>query len=108
MNKVNRKELQRAIDLLEEAKEIVERIKNEINQRRIRRQSGGGSNLLDASDSPMSMNEDFFFPVSAEGRGSDGTTLAGGQNLGENYQLVCLKLPNGKNYSCLKLKVFLH
>lgn len=30
-----------------------------------------------------SMNEDYFFPVTADGRGSDVTTLAGGQNLGE-------------------------
>jgi len=31
----------------------------------------------------MSMNEDFFFPTTADGRGSDVTTLQGGQNLGE-------------------------
>jgi hypothetical protein len=30
-----------------------------------------------------SINEDYFFPVTADGRGSDVTTLAGGQNLGE-------------------------
>ena len=30
-----------------------------------------------------SINEDYFFPVTAEGRGSDVTTLQGGQNLGE-------------------------
>jgi len=65
------------------AMQFVERVKNEINQRRIPTQSGGGSNLMDASYNPMSMNEDFFFPVTAEGRGSDVTTLAAGQNLGE-------------------------
>lgn len=30
-----------------------------------------------------SINEDYFFPVTADGRGSDVTTLPGGQNLGE-------------------------
>jgi len=65
------------------AMQFVERVKNEINQRRIPTQSGGGQNLMDASYNPMSMNEDFFFPVTAEGRGSDVTTLQGGQNLGE-------------------------
>jgi hypothetical protein len=31
----------------------------------------------------LSINEDYFFPVTADGRGSDVTTLQGGQNLGE-------------------------
>jgi hypothetical protein len=52
------------------AMQFVERVKNEINQRRIPTQSGGGQNLMDASYNPMSMNEDFFFPQTAEGRGS--------------------------------------
>jgi Bacteriophage T4-like portal protein (Gp20) len=65
------------------AMQFVERVKNEINQRRIPTQSGGGSNLMDASYNPMSMNEDFFFPQSAEGRGSSVEVLPGGQNLGE-------------------------
>ena len=65
------------------AMQFVERVKNEINQRRIPTQSGGGSNLQDASYSPMSMNEDFFFPQTADGRGSSVEVLPGGQNLGE-------------------------
>jgi Bacteriophage T4-like portal protein (Gp20) len=65
------------------AMQFVERVKNEIWQRRIPTQNGGGSNIMDASYSPMSMNEDYFFPVSAEGRGSSVDTLPGGQNLGE-------------------------
>ena len=65
------------------AMQFVERVKNEINQRRIPTQSGGGQNLMDASYNPMSMNEDFFFPQTAEGRGSSGEVLPGGQNLGE-------------------------
>jgi len=61
---------------------FVERIKNEIHQRRIPSLYGGQS-IVDATYNPLSMNEDYFFPVTADGRGSDVTTLAGGQNLGE-------------------------
>jgi hypothetical protein len=62
---------------------FVDRIKNEIHQRRIPTQTGGGENMMDATYNPLSMNEDYFFPVTADGRGSDVTTLPGGQNLGE-------------------------
>jgi len=62
---------------------FVERIKNEIHQRRIPTQTGGGTNMMDATYNPLSTNEDFFFPVTADGRGSTVDTLAGGQNLGE-------------------------
>ena len=65
------------------AMQFVERIKNEIHQRRIPSQTGGGSNIMDASYNPLSINEDYFFPQGAEGRGSKVETLPGGQNLGE-------------------------
>jgi hypothetical protein len=61
---------------------FVDRIKNEIHQRRIPSVNGGQS-VLDATYNPLSINEDYFFPVTADGRGSDVTTLEGGQNLGE-------------------------
>ena len=61
---------------------FVERIKNEIHQRRIPSLYGGPS-IVDASYNPLSMNEDYFFPVTAEGRGSSVDLLQGGQNLGE-------------------------
>jgi len=61
---------------------FVDRIKNEIHQRRIPSTQGGQS-MFDATYNPLSMNEDYFFPVTADGRGSDVTTLAGGSNLGE-------------------------
>lgn len=60
----------------------VDRVKNEIHQRRIP-SVGGGASMMDATYNPLSMNEDYFFPVTADGRGSDVTTLAGGSNLGE-------------------------
>ena len=65
------------------AMQFVERVKNEMHQRRIPTTTGGGQNMMDASYNPLSINEDYFFPVTSDGRGSDVTTLAGGSNLGE-------------------------
>ena len=62
---------------------FVERVKNEIHQRRIPSHTGGGNNIMDSSYNPLSINEDYFFPQTADGRGSDVTTLPGGANLGE-------------------------
>ena len=61
---------------------FVERIKNEIHQRRIPSLYGGQS-IVDATYNPLSMNEDYFFPVTADGRGSSVEVIPGGQNLGE-------------------------
>ena len=61
---------------------FVDRIKNEIHQRRIPSVAGGQA-IVDATYNPLSMNEDYFFPVTAEGRGSSVELLPGGQNLGE-------------------------
>jgi hypothetical protein len=61
---------------------FVERVKNEIHQRRIPSLYGGAS-VVDASYNPLSMNEDYFFPVTSDGRGSSVEVLPGGQNLGE-------------------------
>jgi len=62
---------------------FVERVKNEIHQRRIPSNTGGGQNIMDSSYNPLSINEDYFFPQTADGRGSSVDTLAGGSNLGE-------------------------
>ncbi len=62
---------------------FVERVKNEIHQRRIPSKTGGGVNIMDTTYNPLSTNEDYFFPQTAEGRGSTVETLPGGTNLGE-------------------------
>jgi hypothetical protein len=62
---------------------FVERVKNEIWQRRLPSLSGGGTSVIDAGYNPLSINEDYFFPQTADGRGSKVETLPGGQNLGE-------------------------
>jgi len=66
------------------AMQFVERVKNEMHQRRIPTNTGGGGNMMDASYNPLSINEDFFFPFNGEnGRGSSVEPLPGGSNLGE-------------------------
>lgn len=72
---------------------FVERVKNEMHQRRIPTVTGGGQNIMDASYNPLSINEDYFFPHTSEGRGSSVETLPGGSNLG---QIDDLKYFNNK------------
>ena len=62
---------------------FVERVKNDIHQRLIPSQSGGGNNVIDSAYNPLSINEDYFFPKTADGKGSDVTMLEGGKNIGE-------------------------
>jgi hypothetical protein len=62
---------------------FVERVKNEMHQRRIPTITGGGQNMMDSSYNPLSVGEDYFFPQGQDGRGSSVETLPGGQNLGE-------------------------
>ena len=66
------------------AMQFVERVKNEVHQRRIPNQQGGqAGTTMDTTYNPLSINEDYFFPQTAEGRGSKVETLPGGENLGQ-------------------------
>lgn len=65
------------------AMSFVERVKNEVNQRRIPSVTGGGQTVVDSGYNPLSINEDYFFPQTSEGRGSKIDVLPGGTNLGE-------------------------
>lgn len=56
--------------------------------------------MMDATYNPLSINEDYFFPQTAEGRGSKVETLPGGDNLG---QIDDLKYFNNK--MCRGLRV---
>lgn len=64
------------------AQAYLESIKNSLRQKRIPNESGGNEKV-DSVYNPMSMQEDFFFAKSGEGRGSSVDTLSGGENLGE-------------------------
>ena len=66
----------------------LDRVKNEINQRRMPSRTGGGQSVMDSTYNPMSMTEDYFFPQTADGRGSKVETLPGGDNLGQINDLL--------------------
>lgn len=83
------------------AMQYITRFKNEIHQRRIPSRDGEGSNnLMDTVYNPLSTCEDYYFPVSAQGKGSDVSTLPGGSNLGE---IDDLKYWNNKLIRGLKI-----
>lgn len=65
------------------AMQYVERIKNEIYQRRIPNRSGGGQSVIDSTYNPISINEDFFLATNSEGKGTRIETLPAGENLGQ-------------------------
>jgi len=63
------------------AMEHIERVKNEMHQRRIPSRTGGGSSILDSTYDPLSMLDDYYMPVNAEGQGPRVETLPGGEAL---------------------------
>ena len=65
------------------AQQYLERIKHEVQQKRIPNRNGGGANVVDAAYNPLSTLEDYFFASGPDGRGSSVDTLKGGENLGE-------------------------
>lgn len=75
------------------AQAVVERMKNEIYQRRIPNRTGGGQSIIDAAYSPLAINEDYFLATNSEGKGTRIETLQGGENLG---QIDDLKYFNNK------------
>lgn len=56
---------------------FVERVKNEIHQRRIP-STHGGQSIVDSSYNPLSVGEDYYFPTGPDGRGSSVEVLPGG------------------------------
>jgi hypothetical protein len=65
------------------AQQYLERVKYEVQQKRIPSRSGGGDNVVDSTYNPMSILEDYFFAVTSDGRGSKVEVLPGGENLGD-------------------------
>lgn len=70
-------------------KEYMEKIKNELSQRRMpSKDSDGVFNTIDVAYNSIPMNEDYFLPVDADGVQPKIEKLAAGQNLGEINDLV--------------------
>jgi hypothetical protein len=65
------------------AQQYLERVRYEVQQKRIPSRTGGGANVIDSTYNPMSILEDYFFAVTSEGRGSKVEVLPGGENLGD-------------------------
>lgn len=65
------------------ASQYLERIRYEVQQKRIPSRTGGGANIVDSTYNPMSILEDYFFAVTSDGRGSKVEVLPGGENLGD-------------------------
>lgn len=89
------------------AMSYVERVKNEIHQRRIPSASGSGygagsGSVIDSSYNPISISEDYYFPHSSSGRGSRVDVLPGGSNLDQiddlrfftNKMMRALRIPS--------------
>lgn len=62
----------------QKAMQFVERMKNEIHQKRIPSKTGGGTSVMDSTYSALSVLEDFFIPTRPDGRGSKIEVLPGG------------------------------
>lgn len=60
---------------------LLQRVKNEIHQRRIPSRNGNGASVSDAVYNPMSIMEDYFFAQTPEGRGSKVEVLPGGEGI---------------------------
>ncbi len=65
------------------ASQYLDRIRYEVQQKRMPSKTGGGTSVTDSTFNPMSMLEDYFFAVTSDGRGSKVDVLQGGSNLGE-------------------------
>lgn len=65
------------------AKQYLEQVKYEVQQKRIPNKNGNGASIADSAYNPMSMLEDYYFAQTADGRGSKVETLPGGENLGQ-------------------------
>lgn len=83
----------------------VERVKNEIYQRRIPNRGGGGQSVLDTAYNPISITEDFFLATNTEQRGTRIESLAGGEQLGCFSLDTKIKLLDGRDLSIRDIEV---
>ena len=88
----------------DKAQRYLDKIKMEINQRRIPSKNGGSGNVVDSTYNAQSMLEDFYFQVGADGRGSRVETLPGGENLGCFSMDTKIKLLDGRDLSISEIE----
>ena len=68
-----------------QVKRYLENLKNEMRQKRAPNLMGNGREMVDGQYDPTSIQEDFFFPVTAGGKGSKVETIPGGsEDFGSN------------------------
>lgn len=67
-------------------KTYLEQFKNEVNQKKIPRKGSAGNQVESIYD-PQSIQEDFFFAVKPDGRGTRIDTLPGGTGLGDMQEV---------------------
>ncbi len=67
---------------------FMEKVKNEIHQRRIPSFGEGGQQFMDSTYFSLAPNADFFFPITSSGRGSSVEQLPAGQNLDQINDLL--------------------
>lgn len=82
-------------------KQYLEQVKNEIRQKRVPGMSNNGQkDMVDGQYDPTSLQEDYFFPVTATGRGSRVETLPGGT---EDFGTTLLKYFQEKLFRGLRI-----
>lgn len=82
----------------------VERVKNEIYQRRLPNRNSMGGSVLDTAYNPISITEDFFLATNTEQRGTRIESLAAGENLGCFSLDTKIKLLDGRDLSILDIE----
>jgi hypothetical protein len=82
----------------------VERVKNEIYQRRMPNRTGGGTSIIDTAYNPISITEDFFLATNTEQRGTRIESLQGGEQLGCFSLDTKIKLLDGRDLSILDIE----
>ena len=87
----------------QKAMSYVERIKQEIYSRRIPNRTNDGKSVIDASYSPISINEDYFLATNSEGKGTRIESLPGGENLGCFSLDTKVKLLDGRDLSIMDI-----
>jgi len=63
------------------AQQYLEKIRFEVQQKRVPNRNGGGLNVVDSAYNPLSSLEDYYFSVGPDGRSSKVETLPGGEHL---------------------------